>query len=200
VAAQEERVPTPAELQAFSLGQLDSQRYSEVEAHLAEHPECLEVVAATPDDEMMQHLRGAGDLPELQARPRLLQLAIEAVLPVLGGCAGALASGAEGGLAGAVAGQLVEKAINFFGQRIVDRWRGWLRNQPAGLQVAALTELAELAPEVARSEALAALAEQAPQASEADRQAASNYLIAIPRSVRRSLLSGREQGGRSSAS
>ncbi len=196
MAAPEERVPTPAELQAFSLGKLDSDRSSEIEAHLAEHPECLEVVAAAPDDEMVQHLRGAGDLPEMQARPRLLQLAIEAVLPVIGGCAGALAGGAEGGLVGVAAGQVIEKGINFFGQRIVDRWRGWLRNQPAGLQAAALTDLAELAPEVARSEVLAVLAEQAPQASEADRQAVSDYLSAIPRSVRRSLLTGRERGGR----
>jgi serine/threonine protein kinase len=195
VAAREGRIPTPAELQAYSLGQLDPQRDSEVEAHLARHPECLEVIAGTPDDEMLEHLRGAGALPKPRARPWLLQLAVDAVAPVLGGCAGVLV-GMGGGLAGAMAGQAAEKAINFFGQRIVDAWRGWLCKQPAGLQVAALTALADLAPEAARSEVEAGLAEQAPQVSAADRQVAIDYLSAIPRSVRRSLLSGRDRGGR----
>ena len=122
MAAQQGRVPTPAELEAFSLGQLDPQRQSEVEAHLAEHPECLEVVEATPDDEVMQHLRGAGPLPKPRAHPWLLQLAVEGVIPVIGGCAGVLAGGAAGGMIGIVAGQMAEKAINFFGKGIVGRW------------------------------------------------------------------------------
>jgi len=196
VAAPERRVPTSAELRAFGLGQLDPQRYSEVEAHLAGHPECLEVVEATLDDDMMQHLRGAGALPKAQARPLLLQLAVEAVIPMLGGCAGALIAGPAGGLGGVVAGQAVEKAINFFGPRIVEAWRGWLQKQPAGLQAAALTALAEIPPEVARIEVASSLAEQAPKASPVDRQLAIDYLSAIPRSVRRSLLTGREKGGR----
>ena len=53
---------------------------------------------STPDDEMMQHLRGAGALPKARARPWLLQLAVEAVIPMLGGCAGALVGAAAGGL------------------------------------------------------------------------------------------------------
>jgi hypothetical protein len=127
VAAHERRTPTPAELRTFALGELDPQRHREVEAHLAGHPECVEVVAATPDDEVVQHLRGAGALPKPRARPWLLELAVEAVIPVLGGCAGALAGGVEGGLVGVVAGQVAEKAINYFGQRIVDCWLTWMR-------------------------------------------------------------------------
>jgi serine/threonine protein kinase len=48
---------------------------------------------------------------------------------------------------------------------------------------------------VARGDVSAVLAELAPQASPADRQVAIDYLSAIPRSVRRSLLSDRERGG-----
>jgi serine/threonine protein kinase len=195
VAASEGRVPTTDELAAFSLGKLDSQRECEIELHVAGHPECAVVLQAAPDDELVGHLRGAGDLPSPAAPSPLMKLAIEAVLPVLGGCAGAMAGGAEGGLIGVAAGQVVEKAINFFGARIVEKWLGWLRKQPAGLQVAALTQLSEVLPEVARSEVTGALEQQAPQASPADRQLVIDYLSAIPRSVRRSLLSDRERGG-----
>jgi serine/threonine protein kinase len=196
VTAPEGRVPTTDELQAFSLGNLDSEREREIELHLAEHPECALALEAAPDDELVSHLRGAGDLPRSPVRSPLMQLAIEAVMPVLGGCAGAVVGGAEGGLVGVAAGQVVEKAINFFGLRIVEKWLGWLRKQPAGLQAAALTQLSEVLPEVARSEVTTALEQKAPQASPADRQLAIEYLSAIPRSVRRSLLSDRERGGR----
>jgi serine/threonine protein kinase len=188
------RIPTRAELEAFSLGQLDSQREWEVEVYLAEHPECWPDLEATPDDEVVRHLRGAGNLPRPRARSPLLQLAIEAVIPALAGAAGALAGGVEGGVLGAVVGKVAEKAINVFGQHIVSRWLEWLRKQPPGLQVAALTQLSEVLPEVARSEASAVLAQQ--QVSQEVRQLAIDYLSAIPRSVRRSLLSDRERGGK----
>jgi serine/threonine protein kinase len=99
-------------------------------------------------------------------------------------------------VAGLLAGQAAEKAINLFGLRIVERWLPWLRQLPRETQLAAVSGLADLVPEVARGEAAAALEQQAPQASPADRQAAVEYLGAIPRSVRRSLLSDRERGGR----
>ncbi len=194
--AREGHVPTTAEIQAFGLGKLDPQRAGEVEGYLAEHPELAPVLAATPDDEVVQHLRGAGELPVTGARSPLLRLAVEAVVPVLGGCAGVLAGGAEGGLAGVVVGQVAEKAINLFGQHIVKRWLEWLRGKPRGVQVAALAQLAEVLPEVARNEVAAALQEQAPQASPADRQVAIDYLGAIPRSVRRSLLTDCAAAGR----
>jgi serine/threonine protein kinase len=196
MAAQESRVPTTAELQAFCLGKLEFQRESEVESYLAEHPECAAILDATPDDEMVRPLRGAGELPRPRARARLLELAVEAVVPVLGGCAGVVAGGVAGGMAGVVVGQLAEKGINFFGQRIVEKWQEWLRRQPRSLQVAALTQLADVLPEVARGEVTATLERQAPQVSAADRQAAIDYLSSIPRSVRRSLLSDRERGTR----
>jgi hypothetical protein len=196
MAAREVHVPTTAELQAFCLGKLDPHRESEVELYLAEHPECSAILEATPDDEVVRPLRGAGALPEPAARSPLLQLAVEAVIPVLGGCAGALAGGPEGGLVGVAAGQAAEKAINFFGARIVNKWLEWLRGKPRATRAAVLEQLAEVLPEVARSEVRAALEQQAGQGSSADRQAASDYLSAIPGSVRRSLLSERGRGGR----
>jgi serine/threonine protein kinase len=195
MSSQKETVPTTEELQAYSLGKLDVQRAAKVESYLAEHPELMSVLAETPDDEVVRPLRGAGVVPQPRARSVLLQLAVEAVLPVVGGCAGVLAGGAEGGLAGVVVGQAAEKGINFFGQRIVNRWKEWLKGKPRGVQAAAVTQLAELLPEVARGEAAAALQQQAPQASPADRRVAIDYLSAIPLSVHRSLLTDRQKGG-----
>jgi serine/threonine protein kinase len=196
MSAPQERIPTQAELEAYSLGKLDPQRAGEVEAHLAAHPELVTIVAAVADDEVVRHLRGAGPLPAAQRQSLLLNLAIEGVLPVIGGCAGALSGGAEGGLAGVALGQLVEKGINFFGQRIVARWLEWFRKQPPATRVAAVVELAELPPEVARREVIAALAQLAPQAAPADLQVTIDYLGALPCSVGRSLLSDRAPGGR----
>jgi serine/threonine protein kinase len=99
-------------------------------------------------------------------------------------------------MAGVVVGQAAEKAINYFGQRIIERWLGWLQGKPRGVQVAALSQLADVLPEVARSEVTAALEQQAPQVSPADRQLAIDYLSSIPRSVRRSLMSDRKSEGR----
>src|SRR5215510_8131468 len=92
---------------------------------------------------------------EPQAKPRgiLLQLAAEGVVPVLGGCAGVLVAGPEGGMAGAMVAQVIEKAINFFGGRIVERWNAWFRVQPPEKQVEALAELAALPPGEARKQA-----------------------------------------------
>jgi serine/threonine protein kinase len=196
MSAREERIPTQAELQAYSLGKLEPQRAGEVEAHLAAHPELLLVVSTAEDDEVVRHLRGAGPLPTAQRQSLLLNLAVEGVLPVLGGCAGTLAGGPEGGLVGIAVGQVVEKGINFFGLHIVARWLEWLRRQPPATRVAALVELAELTPEEARREVTAALTQLAPQASPTDRQVAIDYLSAIPRSVQRSLLSDRALGGK----
>jgi serine/threonine protein kinase len=196
MAARRDGVPTTAELQDFCLGKLDPRREGEVESYLAKHPDCWAILEATPDDAVVRSLRGIGDLPGPPARSPLLQLAVEAVLPVLGGCAGVLAGDAAGGLAGVLAGQVAEKAINLFGLRIVERWLPWLRGLPRETRLAAVAGLAELVPEVARSEVAAALEQQAPEASPADRQAAIDYLAAIPRSVRRSLLSDRERRGR----
>jgi serine/threonine protein kinase len=117
----------------------------------------------------------------------LLNLAAEGLIPVLGGCAGALAGGAEGGIAGVAVGQVVEKAINFFGARIVQKWYDWLRGQPVEVREAALGELAALSPREARQQAEAAIDRLAPDASAEDKSVAVEYLAAIPRSLDKAL-------------
>jgi serine/threonine protein kinase len=124
--------------------------------------------------------------PEVR-RGFLLHLAAEGMIPVLGGCAGALAGGPEVGLAGVAVGQVVEKAINFFGARIVQRWCQWFRDQPPEARQAALAELAALTPEEARQEAAAALDRLAPDASPEDRSVALEYLSIIPGALDRAL-------------
>src|ERR687884_598078 len=106
---------------------------------------------------------------EPKRRGLLLALAAEGVVPVVGGCAGALAGGPEAGLAGVAVGQAVEKVINVFGGRIVQRWCAWFRGQPPEVRQKALSELATLTPEEARREAGAALDRLAPDARPEDR-------------------------------
>src|SRR5438093_10114059 len=57
--------PTPAELQAYCLGKLDPQRSAEIESYLAGNPDCAVILDSAPDDAVVRHLRGAGDLPTL---------------------------------------------------------------------------------------------------------------------------------------
>jgi serine/threonine protein kinase len=124
--------------------------------------------------------------PEVR-RGFLLHLAAEGMIPVLGGCAGALAGGPEIGLVGVAVGQVVEKAINFFGARIVERWCRWFRDQPPEVRQAALADLAALTPEEARVEAAAALDKLAPDANPEDRSVALEYLSIIPGALDRAL-------------
>ncbi len=65
MSAREPDTPSPADLQAYSLGKLDPRRTAEIETYLAEHPECLNILDDTPDDDVVQHLRGAGELPTI---------------------------------------------------------------------------------------------------------------------------------------
>jgi hypothetical protein len=118
----------------------------------------------------------------------LLELAAEGIVPVLGGCAGVLVAGPEGGVAGAMVAQVVEKAINFFGGRIVERWNAWFRVQPVEKQVEALAELAALPPDEARQQASDILISLAPDADADDLSIALEYLSAIPRTVDRAML------------
>jgi serine/threonine protein kinase len=122
------------------------------------------------------------------ARGVLLELAAEGLVPVLGGCAGILAGGPEAGLAGVAVGQAVEKAINFFGGRIVERWCAWFRGQPAEARQVAVAELASMTSEEARKEARATLSRMAPEARPEDLNFALEYLSAIPRTMDRALL------------
>src|SRR4051812_21514865 len=99
-------------------------------------------------------------------RSILLGLAAEGVAPVLDGCAGALAAAGSPGVGGAV-----EKVINFFGGRIVERWARWLESQPPEARQKALAELASLPAADARRAAEELLRDlPLEQASPADRE------------------------------
>src|SRR5262249_809438 len=117
---------------------------------------------------------------EPRKRNILLKLAAEGVVPVIGGCAGALIAGPVGGLAGIVVKQTVEKAINLFGKGIVEKWRDWFARAEPEVRVAAVAELAALPPEAAREEAQMALAELAPDADPQDLAIALDYLSSLP--------------------
>jgi serine/threonine protein kinase len=108
----------------------------------------------------------------------LLRLAVEGMVPVLNGCAVALAGGRG----------VAEKAINYFGARIGERWQHCFQGQPESARLAALGALAELSDEQARNQAEVLLKELAPQADPADLSIALEYLAALPRTVNRVLL------------
>ncbi|MDB5313196.1 MAG: Serine/threonine protein kinase [Gemmataceae bacterium] len=135
-------------------------------------------------------------MPEPEKRPNVLfYLAAEGVIPVLGGCAGALAGGPSAGIAGVAVGHVVEKAINLFGRGIVERWRGWFARNPGAAQ-AAVVELAALPPAGARAEAKSIILELAPAAAAIDLSLAVEFLSAIPCAVDRALVPD-PAGGRS---
>jgi serine/threonine protein kinase len=115
----------------------------------------------------------------------LLRLAAEGIVPVLNGCAAALAGNFGKGMAEA---KPAEKAINFFGARIVERWRDWFQGQPEPARLTALSDLAALSDEQARNQAESLLKELAPHAEAADLTFALEYLAALPRTVNRVLL------------
>ncbi len=53
----------------------------------------------------------------------MLHEAVEAIAPVIGGCAGALAGQQCGDVGvGRAVGGGVERAIDYFGKRIIERW------------------------------------------------------------------------------
>src|SRR5262245_66171188 len=119
-------------------------------------------------------------MPEPErGRGVLMGLAVEGVIPVLGGCAGALAAGPGGGLLGVAVAEVVEKAINCFGPPIVGRWVEWFRGQPPAARQAALAELAELPPDETRREAEAAVERLVPAAGPDGRDPAVAYLATI---------------------
>jgi serine/threonine protein kinase len=133
---------------------------------------------------------------EPKKRNVLMYLAAEGVVPVLGGCAGALIAGPGGGVVGLVVGQAVEKAINLFGKGIVEKWQAWFAAASPEERAAAVAELAALPPADARAEAQDALAELAPDAQPEDLAVALDYLTVLPGSVDRALVP--EPGGQKS--
>ena len=128
-------------------------------------------------------------------RPVLLRLAAEGVVPVLGGCAGALAGGPEGGLAGVALGQAVEKGINLFGRGIVERWQAWMRGNREHA-AAAIAELAAVPPAEAREQARSIFLDLSPGTTAQDLSLAIEFVAAIPRAVDRALVPD-PSGGRS---
>jgi hypothetical protein len=133
-------------------------------------------------------------MSEKPKRGVLLGLAVEGMVPVLGGCAGVIACGPEGGLVGAALGQAVEKVINYFGGRIVDQWAAWFAVQPTEVREKALAELAAMSPSDARKQAEAMLAPAA--GSPADKEVALAYLSLLPGAIDRALT--RQPDGRRS--
>jgi serine/threonine protein kinase len=126
----------------------------------------------------------------------LLELAVEGVIPVLGGCAGALAGGPVAGVAGVAVGHAVERAINLFGRGIVERWRAWFAAHPQQAN-AAVAELARIPPAEARAEARSIIIELAPDAQTPDIDLAVEFVSAIPCAVDRALVPDPAGGGRS---
>src|SRR5580692_73312 len=61
--------PSPDELRTFILGKSDPARASEIESYLEEAPDCTSILEAAPEDELVRHLRGAGDLPNVEEAP-----------------------------------------------------------------------------------------------------------------------------------
>jgi serine/threonine protein kinase len=118
----------------------------------------------------------------------LLKLAAEGMVPVIGGCAGALIGGPVGGAAGVIVEQSIEKAINRFGRGIVEKWRGWFAKAGPEERAEAVTELAALSPEASRQQARELLIELAPDAAPQDLSFALDYLSALPHSLNRALI------------
>lgn len=65
--ANKQIAPSASELQDYSLGKLDPERAAEIESFLVEHPDCSAILEAAPDDDVVRHLRGAGDLSTIDS-------------------------------------------------------------------------------------------------------------------------------------
>ena len=125
----------------------------------------------------------------------LLELAADGIAPVIGGCAGALVAGPAGAGGGAVVGHVVEKAINYFGPKIVERWLAWLRGQPKNVQIEAVSKLGSVSADEARQVAKSILGQKATQASAEDLSLTLEYIAAIPEVVQQSLVLDLSTGG-----
>jgi serine/threonine protein kinase len=101
----------------------------------------------------------------------LLQLAVEAILPAVPGCAEILLkkAGSDG-----------EKPIQRFGRRIIERWEKWFRDQPNRRRLAALEEMAGFSADDVRQRVSVELEKLAPEAKPEDRAAAVDYLTIVP--------------------
>jgi serine/threonine protein kinase len=107
----------------------------------------------------------------------LLQLAAEAITPVLAA------------IPNAVAGIVAEKAVNCLGLPIAKRFWNFLRGKPRKEQEEALTQLASITAAQAATRARESVRQQAPNADPKVLELAVRYLSALPGAVRRSLVS-----------
>lgn len=124
----------------------------------------------------------------------LMREAVAAIAPVVAGCAGVLIGRQVGNSAvGRMIGQHLEGALDYFGRRIVARWLEFFEQEPATAQ-RSLEELAQIPPEAARQEAELALDQLDVHLVEADRQAALDYLTAIPQILSRTLAQAARAG------
>src|SRR5205085_4758934 len=118
----------------------------------------------------------------------LLHAAVEAIAPVIGGCAAALVGNQCGNTRlGKVVGGGVESAVDYFGKLIVEKWLGDSRGRSAEEQRQALAELAAMPPAEVRRETEELLANLHLSFLDADRQVALDYLTAIPQMLSRTL-------------
>jgi serine/threonine protein kinase len=138
-------------------------------------------------------------------RSRLLEEAVRAIAPLIGGCAGVMAGPAEAAVGAAVGmalkskiGQamsfVAEKAFECFAPGIVGRWLEWMRGKPRAEQLEAITELGTLPAAEARREAAEAIDQLAPDANPADKEIALEYIAAIPSAAARSLVLDKASG------
>jgi serine/threonine protein kinase len=118
----------------------------------------------------------------------LLNLAAESITPIVAGCAAVCGPAATAARA--------DKAIGYFGPRIVAGWTAALLVRSEEEEREAIAQLAGLLPTTARAEAVAALLRLAPDAGAEDRDTAANYLTAVPRSAQRLLVPAAAGGWR----
>jgi hypothetical protein len=116
----------------------------------------------------------------VRKRGFLLQLAAEAIAPVVPGCASALAD---------------ERAVNRFGPLIVTRWHEWMRGQPKALRQNAISELARLTTAEALATVSASVVLLTPDASLEDRMIFTEYLGFLARCAQRGLVLDQASGG-----
>jgi serine/threonine protein kinase len=118
----------------------------------------------------------------------LIDLAAEGIAPAVNGCAKTLAAGSRGRSSSTPSDHLRLKGINVFGPRIITRWLAELENRPQAEQASALVQLAGLAADDSRNQALSAVERLTAGATLEDRALAVEYLTAIPLSLRRTLM------------
>src|SRR5262245_16190565 len=124
----------------------------------------------------------------------MLHWAVEAVSPVIGGCAGFIIGQVAGPQVGGVAGRGVRSALDCFGKRIADIWIDRFKGNSPAEQPAAVAELAALSPAEARQEIAEAVEKVAPDASPEDKALVIDYLAAIPQTVARTLVRDHRTG------